>query len=255
MRTICYNQQQLDILTADLYNKFAEYGSIAVDYDKPYKAKSRQQLGFFFGCIVSAIKEYYKQLGDDMDELNIRENLYNACSLLEPSLKRKIRRFNGTEVEVPLRLSEMDIEQASKFIDGCIRLIDNAKCFSGLVLHPSVRNLWVRHIKAEDLRQSNFLEHKFPKRDVEYLFYLRKQSCLVCGVQNMSHAHHVRIDNCGGTAIKPPDYMCISLCYNCHRMVHTKGNEWLFNNLNYILKYIDLRSFLIFQYNRWRNKL
>lgn len=252
MRTICYNQQQLNILTADMYNRFAEYGCLAVDYDKPYKAHTLKQTGFFFGCIVAAIKEFYKQQGDDMDDLTIRENLYNACSLLEPSLKRKIRRFNGAEVEVPLRLSEMDIEQASVFIDACIRLIDNARCFSGLVLHPSVRYTWIRRLTDDDIRQAQAV--RLPRVDAEYLEHTRKQACLVCGICGKTQVHHLKESGVTGVAYKADDWCCIPLCSSHHHQYHC-GKLILTESLGWIEKYVDIVSFCKLRYLRWKNHL
>ena len=251
MQTVVYNEKQLEVIIGDMFNRFYEYKSLDISYDKPYKEKTLKQLGYFFGGLVSAVKDYYHNLGDEWEIEDIKENFYQACSKLDERLIKEVRRFNGDVYQVPKRLSEMDIEEASNFIDKSVWLIDNAKCFKGLTLHPSLRNVWIRHITQDDLLEiKNFV---FPKEDKIYLSHLRKQHCIWCGKSQNIDAHHIRINGLGGIAIKPSDVFCVPLCRNCHIAYHTRGSDAFFNDCKWLTQYIDFVTFLELNYIRWRN--
>lgn len=59
------------------------------------------------------------------------------------------------------------------------------------------------------------------KRSKQYLDFIRKQPCLVCGV-NPSQAHHESLTG-RGVGIKCSDFETIPLCPDCHRLRHTLG--------------------------------
>ena len=254
MGNVCiYNEKMLDVAIQQIYKDFESMGEMNLVWEKKYKDKTIKQNAFFWGALVNSVQDYFYSKGIEYKPEDIKNNFYSAISYMDERFRRKVRRFNGEEYEVPLRISEMDIETMGRFIDRAIWLIENAPTFNGLVLHPSIKNTWVRHITTEDIKSVN--RNNFSKRDNEYLAYLRKQSCLICGAYNNNDAHHIRIYNEGGTAIKPPDYFCCSLCRDCHRMAHIKGLSWVKNNLKWITKYIDIDNFLLIQYNRWKNHL
>ena len=252
MKTIIYNNRQLDVIIKDIYNHFNEIGELYIDYGKPYKDITKNQLGFIFGALIDSVIEFYKNKGDVWEPEEVKENFYQACSYLDERLRKKVTRFNGEVYEVPKRLSEMDRETTSIFIDKCIYLIDHAKNFKGLYLHPSIRNTWIRHITHDEIEQLRYVN--FPERNKEYLEYLRKQPCLWCGKSNNIEAHHLRINGFGGVSIKPKDVYCVSLCKECHVNYHIHGSDKFFEDCKWITKYVDIVSFLKFNYLRWLNK-
>lgn len=250
---VVYNEIQLDKIVQQIYEDFEKYKELNLSWEKKKKDKSLAQLGFFWGALIGSVQDYFLEQGIEYNQEDIKNNFYNAVSYMDERFRRKGRRFNGEEYEVPLRISEMDLETMSRFIDRCIWLIDNTKPFQGLKLSPDIRNTWIRHITKDDIRMINT---KFlPYNDNEYMEYLRNQACLVCGCHNNIEAHHLRIENTGGVSKKPPSYMCISLCRDCHRKYHLKGHKWFLEQIKWLTKYLDISEFVIFQYFRWKNKM
>lgn len=254
MKTIIYNDRQLDTIIADMCNKFKEFGGeLAVDYGKPYKDTTKQQLGFIFGALIDSVIEFYKEKGDVWESEEVKENFYQACSYLDDRLKKRVTRFNGEQYEVPKRLSEMDRETTSLFIDRCIYLIDHAKCFEGLYLHPSIRNTWIRHITKDDIDNLRFV--KFPRTDRNYLSCLRKEPCMWCGKTHNVEVHHLKEVGYTGESYKADDWLALPLCSECHRAYHTRGKAEFEYALRWITKYVSLVDFCRLRYNRWKNKL
>lgn len=253
MQTVVYNEKQLEVIVGDMFNRFNEYKSLAISYDKPYKDKTLKQLGYFFGGLVNSIKDYYHEIGEEWEVEDIKENFYQACSKLDERLIKQVRRFNGDIYEVPKRLSEMDIEEASAFIDKSVWLIDNAKCFQGLILHPSLRYTWVRHVSKDDLLEIS--QAKMPRLCPEYLEHTRKQACLCCGRNNVSQVHHLKLAGESGTGFKADDWLTIPLCPQCHLgELHQKGQEEFYKNLEWITKYISLVDFCRLRFLKWQMK-
>lgn len=65
-----------------------------------------------------------------------------------------------------------------------------------------------------------------PARSPEYLAFVRKKPCLVCGNKENSHAHHVYS---AGLGLKCSDFYVVPLCHNHHMVVsdsiHSLGFE------------------------------
>ena len=253
MKVTCYNEEQLDKIIKQIYEDFEKHKELNIFWEKKKKDKSIAQLGFFWGALIGSIQDYFLECGIEYDPEDIKNNFYNAVSYMDERFRRKVRRFSGEEYEVQLRISEKDIETISRLIDRCIWLIDNSEPFRGIKLSTDIRNSWIRHITPDDMRMVDI--SKLPYEDKEYMEYLRKQTCLVCGCHNNIEAHHLRIKNTGGVAKKPPSYMCISLCRDCHRKYHLKGHNWFLEKIKWLTKYVDIDRFVIFQYYRWKNKL
>ena len=253
MKKTIYNTEMLDKAINDIYRLLAEKKSINLEYSEVIKARSRKQDGFFFAALVDSVICYFNELGMKYTVDEVKNNFYNAVSYIDDEFMKTVHRFNGEEYKVPMHISDMDRKQMSVFIDKCVWLIDNAKPFQGMKLAPDIRNTWIRHITQDDLRMIN--EKSFPYSDAEYMSYLHKQACLVCGCHNGIEAHHLRIDGKGGTAKKPPDWMCVPLCSECHRKYHTRGHEWFLEQVSWLTKYLSLKEFLICNYYRWKNHI
>lgn len=248
MKVTCYNQMQLDKIIAHAYEELEKNKAVNITIDEYHKPTTKKQIGFFFAALCSAVKDFYHiKTGEVWTDEAIKDLFYQVLS---PRVK--MTKLNGDVYEHPLHISEMDRKQMSDFIDGSLSLIERAGCFKGLVLHPSVRFCWVHNITPEDIRQINI--KIFPRKDLEYLEYVRGQCCLCCG-QFGCEAHHIRESEEAGVARKANDWETISLCPTCHRFYHTKGQEWFKNQVNWILKYMDLEDFCAINYNRWKNHL
>lgn len=233
----------------DMCRAFNEYGELYLTYGKPYKDKSLNQLGYVFGGLISAIVDFYKQRGEIWEVDDVKENLYSGASYFDERLRKTITRFNGESYTVPKRLSEMDRETASLFIDRVLYLIDNAKCFKGLYLHPSLRYTWVRHITLEDLQQLRFV--KLPKEDKEYLAFEHKEPCLWCGRNDNIQVHHLKEAGYSGAALKAPDWLSIPLCVTCHARYHTLLKPDFEQATAWITKYINMVDFCKIRYRKW----
>lgn len=250
---VAYNKKQLEIAVKDIFQKFEEHQELKISYDKPFKDKTREQLGFFFGALVKSIKLFFKEQGVTYSSENIKENFYQAVSIMDESFLKHVRKFNGTEYTVPKRLSEMSIDEATLFIDRCIYLCDNSKCFCDLVLHPSIRYTWVKKIKQDDLY--NMRDTTLPREDREYLEHNRKQSCIWCGRSNNSEVHHLKEVGLTGISFKSDDWLTIPLCHDCHiNQLHQKGKDEFLKDMSWITKHIDLVDFCKIKYMKWRNK-
>lgn len=253
MKTIIYNNRQLDVIIKDIYNHFNEIGELYIDYGKPYKDITKNQLGFIFGALIDSVIEFYKNKGDLWEPEEVKENFYQACSYLDERLRKKVTRFNGEVYEVPKRLSEMDRETTSIFIDKCIYLIDHAKNFKGLYLHPSIRNTWIRHITSDDIEQLRYVN--FPREDREYIAFEHKEPCMWCGKSQDIEVHHLKELGYTGTAFKADDWLSVPLCRDCHIAYHTYGKDEFEKGMSWITKYVSMVDFCKLRYNRWRNKI
>jgi len=253
MKKTIYNIEMLERACNDIYRLLAEKGQINLEWGEVYKDKSCRQLGFFFSALVDSVIVYYAEMGIKYTQDEVKNNFYQAVSYLDDDFKKKVRRFNGEEYEVPLRISDMDRGLMSRFIDKCIWLIDNSVAFRGMKLAPDIRNTWIRHITIDDLRTIN--EKSFAYLDNEYIGYTHKQTCLVCGCHNDIEAHHLRIEGMGGTAKKPPDWMVVPLCQEHHREYHLRGHEWFLEQIHWLTKYLTLKEYLICNYYRWKNHI
>lgn len=253
MKKTIYNTEMLDKAVNDIYRLLAEKKSINLEYKEVIKEKSNAQLGFFFSALVDSVICYFNEFGMKYTVDEVKNNFYNAVGYLDDDFMKTVHRFNGEEYKVPMHISDMDRKQMSAFIDKCIWLIDNAKPFHGMKLAPDIRNTWIRHITQDDLRMIN--ERSFSYSDDEYMSYLHKQTCLVCGCHNSIEAHHLRIEGMGGTAKKPPDWMCVSMCSECHRKYHIRGHEWFLEQVHWLTKYLTLKEYLVCNYYRWKNHI
>lgn len=253
VKLVIHNEAMLNKAVGEMYRLLEEKKAINLDFGEVYKDTTQKQLGFIFGALIDSVIAFYLEKGIKYTVDEAKNNFYQAVSYLDEDFRKKVRRFNGDEYEVPLRLSEMDREATAKFIDKCIWLIDNAKPFRGMKLAPDIRNTWIRHITQDDLRDIN--EKAFLYSDKEYMSYVRSQACLVCGCHNGIEAHHLRIEGMGGTAKKPPDWMVVPLCQSCHRMYHIKGHQWFLEQVRWLVKYLSLKEYLLCNYNRWKNHI
>jgi len=70
-------------------------------------------------------------------------------------------------------------------------------------------------------------------RNLKYLNWLRKQSCVVSGAKAQC-AHHIRLGTNGGSSLKPSDYFCIPLLNEYHttgpNAIHVIGEDTFFKN-------------------------
>ena len=248
MKVTCYNESQLNLLFRKAYEELESKKAVNITVEEYHKPTTLKQLGFWFACICSAVRDFYIKFGDKTWTVEaVKDLFYQAVSP-----KVKMVKLNGNLYEHPLHLSEMDRQQTSEFIDNSLRLIEKASCFKGLTLHPSVRFCWVHNITKDDLH--NLDMRNLPRKCSEYLEYVRGQCCISCGKFG-SEAHHIRETEEAGVARKADDWETVSLCPQCHRMYHVKGKEWFEGQIHWILKYMTLEEFCAINYNRWKNHL
>lgn len=56
-------------------------------------------------------------------------------------------------------------------------------------------------------------------RSASYRRFVADHPCCMCGDPGQV-SHHIRTGGMGGTAVKPPDWMCAPLCNACHMAIH-----------------------------------
>lgn len=215
---------------------------INLSYDFFTRPKTKSQLGFFFGGLVKAINRHFFEIyGKKYDTEVIKEMLYNECGI-----KEELICPNGKIIQEHKRISRMSIQEMSEFIEKTIDFCDEY----GIILQPELRYLWIYNLNPKTIEETKDL--KFSERDSEYLNYVRKETCLICGKNNVE-AHHVKLLEIGGLGNKTPDYMAIPLCDNCHRNMYGGhiNTETIINACPFIFEHIDIKTFCKLRYKRW----
>lgn len=247
MKLVCHNEKMLDTACFEMYRLLSEQGEIYVDFGKPFKDNTIRQLGFFWGAIVDSVVYFFASRGVKYTKEEVKDNFYQAISP-----RKTITQFNGKQYETWKHISEMSRDEMSEFIDKAIWLCDNARAFQGLILHPSIRYTWIRHITAEELR--NIDRRSFPRNCAEYLSYTRKQACICCGRFNGVEAHHLKEEGKTGTAYKADDWEVLPLCCECHREYHINGKQAFLDKMKWLTRYISLDDFCACNFQKWRIK-
>lgn len=252
MKTIIQNERQLDLIVSDLYNRFDEWKSMNISYEKTSAPKTNKQVGFIFGAIISSLVDSFNDPSKDEDFF--KNTFYVACAKQYPDFNRRIITLFGDVKDMPLTLSQMNREQTSKFIDFVLRLVRTSEYFKDIQLHPSVYYSWVNHISDETLEQLNGLQ--LPTRSQEYMMAQRDKACIWCGKGQGVEAHHLRNLQDGGVALKPPDWQTIPLCHDCHiSQLHSKGVDAFLQDIRWITSKISLEDFCKLEYLHWKQHL
>lgn len=252
MKTIIQNERQLDLIVSDLYNRFDEWKSMNIIYEKTSAPKTIKQTGFIFGAIIRGLVDTFNDPSKDEDFF--KNTFYLACAKQYPDFNRRIITLFGDVKDMPLTLSQMNKEQTSKFIDFVLRLVRTSEYFQDVKLHPSIYYSWVNHITDETLEGLNGLQ--LPTRCQEYLDFQRDKACIWCGKGQGVEAHHLRNLQDGGVALKPPDWQTIPLCHDCHiGQLHSKGVEAFLNDTRWITSKISLEDFCKLEYLHWKQHL
>jgi DNA-directed RNA polymerase subunit N (RpoN/RPB10) len=95
----------------------------------------------------------------------------------------------------------------------------------------------------------------FPKpkkrwEDKDYRNMVRKKRCFACGHPAPSYAHHVTWAEARGMSRKVSDFMCISLCFDCHGAIHNPvGKHW--NDIKANLSREDTLSEIVKNMGGW----
>lgn len=65
---------------------------------------------------------------------------------------------------------------------------------------------------------------KEPKiRSKKHLRFIASLPCLICWIEGMTQAAHIRSGNGAGTSLKSGDDCTVPLCVSCHRKQHGKS--------------------------------
>ena len=243
MQITIHNEKMLNVFFSELYRFFLENKEVNVRWEKPFKQKTKKQISFYFGAIVDSVIDFYHQQGIKYSPDEVKTNFYQAIAP-----KKTITQFNGKQYETWKSISEMSLEEMSEFIDKSIWLCDNARAFQGLILHPSIRYTFIRHIGQNELRSIN--TGKFPRKCPEYLEHIRKQAFICCG-RFGCEAHHLKESGKSGVAYKADDWETVPLCNSCHREYHIKGKQEFMENMKWITKYLSIEDFCMVNFNRW----
>lgn len=246
---IIYNKEMLEVASKDIGELLEQEKSVNLSYEITCKDKTKKQLGFIFGALVSGITDYFTNCGFVIDKEDVKYYLYQEVAEIVPEMVVDKQIF-GNKPRIK-HLGEMDRELCSKFIDGIFTVIDTKPIYEGLMLHPSVYFNYLFHLDPEEIKMAK--DAVLPERDEDYLAYIHDQPCMVCGLQHRSHAHHAKIPRYVSNSKKTPDWTALPLCYLHHLQgAHSQGHGWLEEKLKWLP--VDLETFCRINYIRWRNK-
>lgn len=241
------NIKKLVNVFSEIKGEFEKAGnapvSINLTWEKSHRNKTISQLGFYFGGVIKAIQNHFKEFyGKEYEIDTIKEMLYNECGTSEEFICP-----NGKILTETKRISRMTVEEMSEFIEKSINFCDEY----GIVLQPELRYLWVNNLNPKFVEEVR--ETKFPEKDAEYLAEVHKETCLICGKGGVE-AHHAKLPELAGLGDKTPDYMAVPLCPTCHRYLNAGGHistEKLLKLCPFIFKHLDLKAFCKLRYKRW----
>lgn len=214
-------------------------------YEFNFKDKTKKQLALVFGEIVPSVRMALQDA--DKIKRSIKETkviLYHDFSEW-----RAIIGFNGRPIPYNLTMSDMDREQMIQFIDRCIQMCNERD----ILLNPYVHHLWINNIDKMMLK--NLTIEGLRYNDEVYLQHQRNfGTCLACAKYLPTEPSHIRFGSHAGTGQKPPDYLTLPLCHDCHMELHQKGEGTFYQeNLNWILKKMTIQEFAIISYKRFYN--
>lgn len=244
MNYVVTNLKKLTNIFSEIKAEFDKSDNLSINlsWDKSSRPKTLSQLGYFFGGLVKAINQHFKEYyGKEYETDTIKEMLYNECSTIEDFVCP-----NGKIIRQSKRISRMTVEEMSEFITKVVDFCDEY----GIVLQPELKYLWIYNLNPRDV--DDVRETAYPEKDEEYLRYVRSETCLICG-KGGCEAHHAKLPELAGLGEKTPDYMGLPLCPTCHRYMdggHIDTNK-LIKLCPFIFKHIDLKAFCKMRYERW----
>lgn len=244
MNSYVSNTKHLNKIFAYI-SKEVELGKvISLSYDEVKQSKTKKQLGFIWSGIIKALQQFdFDNTGEKLPADSIKTMLYDQ--LLKPEIKIVL----GKKVLHYVTLSQMDIEQAGRFIEDSIDFCDSLPDFT---LPVALRYTWVRTIKQDELDKISGQVGNWDKIQPEYLQFIRNQFCLYCGAIPPCHAHHVRYGTEPGTAKKPADYYAIPLCSSCHEYRHSvKSGDTFFNDMKGVFWGYTPKLFCEINFYKW----
>lgn len=248
MKTVLYNEEMLEAVVEDMRNLMKDGKHINIEYEVKKKEKTKAQVGFWFGCLVSGIYDFLLERGESVEKKSVEYALYEQIAEYVPELMVDMSIFRLKDRA--RHLGEIrDRELMAKLIDGAFELIEQDPMYKDLMLHPSISHNWAFHVNEEDIKYVEGLD--LPERDKWYLEYVRTRPCLCCGRMNCSEAHHVKIKELVAMGKKTPDWTAVPLCHNCHMNVAHGGGfreamKWL---------PINMLDFCKLSYVRWKNNM
>lgn len=252
MKLTLWNLPAAQNAFVEIQNLIESGKQVNLEYDVAKKPKTKAQMGFVWGALISQIRAYFEQSGINLDEDDVMMLLYDKVAEILPEMVVDRTGIFKLKRDYIKTLSKMDRELTSKFIDGIFTVIDTDPLFSGLQLTADVRYNFVFHVTEDDLMAVSQMD--LPERDPDYLDYVRTQPCILCGVQHRSEAHHAKVGQNIAVAMKTEDFRAIPLCHKCHLgIAHQEGNAELERRLGFITSRFSLEQFTRLCYCRWKN--
>lgn len=212
-----HNRKIAENIIKSCLSKITDGKTYNIIIEEVKKYKTKQQRGFFFGGIATALSDYWFSIGYGIDE-NTPYDIDTAKQIVYKKILplQEIEDIDGDIIKKPLKtLSQMTVEEASKFISDTLFWIDEK---TNCILPPSLRYCWLLHINENTLYRAK--EYNLPNRNPSYLNYVRSQPCIYCGRVPQSavrsEVHHVKNVDRLCPDIIPPDWCGIPLCHDCH---------------------------------------
>lgn len=218
---------------------------VNLSYEPAKAQKTKAQMGFVFGAILSQVQLYLYECGTLVSPKAVRNHFYIQVAKILPDIVESSSLWaNETRI---MHIDEYDKETMSKFIDACFTVLDTDPLLAGIKLTPDTYFNWVFHTDPEIIR--NAQQSQFPQHDQNYLNYIRTLPCIICGIQHRSEAHHLKHPKLCGLTQKAPDWAALPLCHKCHMgIAHGTGFK---DRMNWLP--IDIIDFLRLNYMRYLN--
>jgi len=246
MNTVVSNESHLINVFKEIQSIVAKGKIVAMAYDPVKTLKTKKQLGFVFGGLITALQKWeYETQGESSSKDGVKSMLYNAL------LKPDVRTVCGIMTPVYTTLSMMTTKEASQFIED---VIDFADGLPDMILPVDLRYSWLNNITSVEMSIVAVKVPTWKPKQKAYLSHLRGLNCLYCGLLGCQ-AHHVRQGTPCGMGQKPADYYGIPLCERCHDLVHrVKGEEMIYSGMGNVLHGFSIKQFCELSFDRWYNK-
>lgn len=249
MKHIVSTNSMLENCIIELRSLFDSSSCVNLSYEKSSKEKTLKQLGFIFGALIDSMLDYDLKRGEQV----CKDDIYEECiHWFAPEVE--YTGFDGKLRSRKLRLSQMNVEQASFFIEQIIYACDYSTRYQGLNLTPDIRYCWVGDVTDDEILVIHGNSMQWDGIYPDYLAHIRKQPCLSCGA--ISHeAHHLRIGEYSGMSSKAPDYLTVPICHRCHiGELHQGGEQTFYKKLERNVRGKNMIDFALILFNRWLYK-
>lgn len=237
MNYTCSSFEYLSNALDDIKRNYKQDSIVNISSEIIKQPKTLKQLGFIFGGLVKALSAYFMELGYFYPTRKIIDWLYCQCKVFSVE-----KMPDNSEFITGKTLSDMNKEEASKFIQDVIFFIDNSPILKDFILLPELRYCWTHNVDAEQIEHVKSI--KINNFDKYYLLHQSKLTCIRCGAQGGMVYH-----------LKRPykkDYLTLPFCAKCYSDVDSRGESYLIRDIKAVLNGLTLEDFCLMVFYYWQ---